>query len=113
MAFGVGLSEHVREVYRWIADTWVPGDGVRGVVERISSHPRSEIIGSRRVPEAGRLELVVALADDVVDLDGTVHEGTTVADRPVLVRESTRRAAGTSTPSPATPGPATDPTAAR
>jgi uncharacterized protein (DUF2235 family) len=25
-AFGVGLSENVREVYRWIADVWVPGD---------------------------------------------------------------------------------------
>lgn len=54
-------------------------DGVRRVVERVTGNPRSEVVGSRRVLEARWLELVVAVADDVIDLDGTVHEGTTAA----------------------------------
>jgi hypothetical protein len=53
-------------------------DGVRRAVERVTGNPRSDIVGSRRVPEAAWLELVAAVADDVVDLDGTVREGTTV-----------------------------------
>lgn len=39
---------------------------------------RADVVGSRRVPEAAWLELVAAVADDLVDRDGTVHEGTTV-----------------------------------
>ncbi|MHC1560685.1 DUF2235 domain-containing protein [Actinomycetospora sp. C-140] len=53
-------------------------DGVRALVERATGNPRGDVVGSRRVPEARWLELVAAVADDVVDLDGTVHEGTTV-----------------------------------
>lgn len=53
-------------------------DGVRRAVERLTGNPRSDIVGSRRVPEAAWLELVAAVADDVVDVDGTVREGTTV-----------------------------------
>lgn len=53
-------------------------DGVRRVVERVTGNPRSDIVGSRRVPEAAWLELVAVVADDVVDVDGRVREGTTV-----------------------------------
>ncbi|MFC5141894.1 DUF2235 domain-containing protein [Actinomycetospora rhizophila] len=53
-------------------------DGVRRLVERVTGNARSDVVGSRRVPEAAWLELVAAVADDVVDVDGTVREGTTV-----------------------------------
>ncbi len=53
-------------------------DGLRRAIEWLSGDERSDVVGSRRVPEAGWLELVAVVADDVVDLDGTVHEGTTV-----------------------------------
>ncbi|GAA4914917.1 putative alpha/beta hydrolase family protein DUF2235 [Actinomycetospora succinea] len=64
-------------------------DGVRRLVERVTGNPRSDIVGSRRVPEAAWLELVAAVADDVVDLDGTVREGTTVPIGPTGRRELT------------------------
>lgn len=62
-------------------------DGVRRLVERVTGNPRSDVVGSRRVPEARWLELVAAIADDVVDLDGTVHEGTTAPIGPTGERD--------------------------
>lgn len=62
-------------------------DGVRRLVERVTGNARSDVVGSRRVPEAAWLELVAAVADDLVDLDGTVHEGTTVPIGPTGQRE--------------------------
>lgn len=62
-------------------------DGVRRLVEHVTGNPRSDVVGSRRVPEAAWLELVAAVADDVVDVDGTVHEGTTVPIGPTGDRE--------------------------
>jgi hypothetical protein len=53
-------------------------DAVRRVVELATGNPRSDVVGSRRVPEARWMELVAAVADDVVAVDGTVREGTTV-----------------------------------
>ncbi|MEJ2862340.1 DUF2235 domain-containing protein [Actinomycetospora flava] len=64
-------------------------DGVRRAVEHVTGNTRSDIVGSRRVPGAAWLELVAAVADDVVDLDGTVHEGTTVPIGPTGRRELT------------------------
>ncbi|GAA4864799.1 T6SS phospholipase effector Tle1-like catalytic domain-containing protein [Actinomycetospora straminea] len=62
-------------------------DGVRRLVERVTGNPRSDVVGSRRVPEAAWLELVAAVADDLVDLDGTVREGTTLPIGPTGQRE--------------------------
>ncbi|MEJ2888049.1 DUF2235 domain-containing protein [Actinomycetospora aeridis] len=62
-------------------------DGVRRAVESLTGNPRSDVVGSRRVPEAAWLELVAAVADDVVELDGTVREGTTVPIGPTGRRE--------------------------
>ena len=62
-------------------------DGVRRLIERVTGNPRSDVVGSRRVPEARWLELVVTVADDVVDVDGTVREGTTLPIGPTGGRE--------------------------
>ena len=62
-------------------------DGARRLIERVTGNPRSDVVGSRRVPEARWLELVVTVADDVVDVDGTVREGTTLPIGPTGGRE--------------------------
>ncbi|HSK61157.1 MAG TPA: hypothetical protein VK935_19115, partial [Actinomycetospora sp.] len=64
-------------------------DGVRRLVELATGNPRSDVVGSRRVPEARWMELVTAVADDVVTVDGTVREGTTLPIGPTGRRELT------------------------
>lgn len=62
-------------------------DGVRALVRRVTGNPRSDVVGSRRVPDARWLELVLVVADDRLAPDGSLVEGTTAAVGPDAQRD--------------------------